>query len=61
MFGGIWEMYCDGGCRYPCVGNFLSGVGTICYSGRLIILVHDGGDDNNAGGEPYKLPNAYYR
>ena len=45
-----------GGIRYPCVRNVLSTSGEISSVVWLIIVGHVGGNDEDCGGNPYKIP-----
>ena len=50
-----------GGGRYPSVGNVLSGSGASISIVWIGIVGPVGGNANEGGGNPYKLPKEYHR
>ena len=62
----IWDRYwdikeCKYKCRYPCVGNILSGGGASSSIVCIVIFGYVVGYDKDSGGNPYKLSKSDHR
>ena len=56
-----WKVTAMGGGIYPYFRNILLGSGARGYVVQILIMSHIGGDDEDGGGNLYKIPKAYHR